>query len=159
MTQPKTQVERLRSTWRNLSRKPGGKLLFSKLFGWAIPYSGSVRPRILELAPGRAVIAVEDRRAIRNHLDSVHAVALVNLGEMSTGLALGFGLPAEGRSILVKLSCEYLKKARGRLVATCDAPPVPSTEPRDYEVVSVIRDAAGDAVARATAVWKVGPSR
>jgi acyl-coenzyme A thioesterase PaaI-like protein len=159
MTRPKTPVERLRSAWRTLSPKPGGKFVFSKLFGRAIPDSGSIRPDILELAPGRAVIAIEDRRAVRNHLDSVHAVALANLGEMSTGLALGFGLPSDGRSILVKLSCEFLKKARGRLVATCDAPAVPSTEPRDYEVVSVIRDADGDAVARVTAVWKVGPNR
>jgi len=159
MTHPKSQVERLRSTWRNLSSKPGGKWLFSKLFGRFIPYSGSVRPEILELGPGRAVIAVSDRHSVRNHLDSVHAVALANLGEMSTGLALTFGMPAEGRSILVRLSCEYLKKARGRLVATCEAPAVASTESRDYEVVSVIRDEAGDAVARATAVWKVGPRR
>lgn len=159
MTKPKTPVERLRSTWQRLSPKPGGKFVFSKLFARFIPYSGSVRPEILELAPGRAVIAIEDRRAVRNHLDSVHAVALANLGEMSTGLALGFGMPADGRSILVRLSCEYLKKARGRLVATCEAPAVASTEPRDYEVVSVIRDGKGDAVARATAVWKVGPSR
>jgi acyl-coenzyme A thioesterase PaaI-like protein len=159
MTKPKTPVERLRSTWQSLSPKPGGKFVFSKLFGRFIPYSGSVRPEILELAPGRAVIAIADRRAVRNHLDSVHAVALANLGEMSTGLALTFGMPAAARSILVLLSCEYLKKARGRLVATCEAPAVASTEARDYEVVSVIRDEHGDTVARARAVWKVGPGR
>jgi len=159
MTKRKTPVERLRSTWQSLSPTPGGRFVFSKLFGRFIPYSGSIRPQILELAPGRAVIAIDDRHAIRNHLDSVHAVALANLGEMSTGLALGFGMPADGRSILVRLSCDYLKKARGRLVATCEAPHVASTESRDYEVVSVIRDATGEAVARTTAVWKVGPSR
>ena len=159
MTQPKTPVERLRSTWQSLSSKPGGKFVFSKLFGRFIPYSGSIRPEILELAPGRAVIAIDDRRAVRNHLDCVHAVALANLGEMSTGLALGFGMPADGRSILVRLSCEYLKKARGRLVATCEAPAVASTEPRDYEVTSVIRDGRDDIVAKTTAVWKVGPGR
>jgi len=159
MTKPKTPVELLRSTWQSLSPKPAGKFVFSRLFGRFIPYSGSIRPRILELAAGRAVIAIDDRRAVRNHLDSVHAVALANLGEMSTGLALTFGMPADARSILVRLSCEYLKKARGRLVATCEAPAVPSTEPRDYEVVSLIRDEKGDTVARATAVWKVGSSR
>jgi len=159
MTESKTPVERLRSTWQSLSPRPGGKFLFSKLFGRFIPYSGTVRPEILELAPGRAVIGMTDRRAVRNHLDSVHAVALANLGEMSTGLALGFGMPADSRSILVRLSCEYLKKARGRLIATCDAPAVATAEARDYEVVSLIRDEKGDTVARATAVWKVGPSR
>jgi acyl-coenzyme A thioesterase PaaI-like protein len=153
---PKKPVERLRAAWRRLSPMPGGKRIFSWLFGRSIPYSGSIRPEIRELAPGRAVVAMGDRRAVRNHLDSVHAVALLNLGELSTGLALAFGMPPDARSILVRLSCDYLKKARGPLVATCDAPAVGSTESRDYEVESVIRDAGGDVVAKATAVWNVG---
>jgi acyl-coenzyme A thioesterase PaaI-like protein len=159
MSEPISPVERLRATWQSLSAKPGGKWLFSRLFARFIPYSGSVTPEVLELAPGRAVIAIEDRRAVRNHLDSIHAVALANLGEMSTGLALGYGMPKESRSILVRLSCEYLKKARGRLVATCDAPAVASSETRDYEVTSLIRDGKDDVVARTVAVWKVGPGR
>lgn len=159
MAKSDAPVERLRATWRSLSAKPGGKWLFSKLFARFIPYSGTVSPEILELSPGRAVIAIEDRRKIRNHLRSVHAVALANLGEMSTGLALGFGMPAGSRSILVRLSCEYLKKARGRLVATAEAPAVASAETRDYEVTSLVRDGNGEIVAKTVAVWKVGPDR
>ncbi len=159
MPKPEAPVERLRTTWRRLSARPGGKWLFSKLFSRFIPYSGTVAPEILELSPGRAVIAIGDRRIVRNHLRSIHAVALANLGEMSTGLALGFGMPAGSRSILVRLSCEYLKKARGRLVATAEAPAVASAETRDYEVTSVLRDGTGDVVARTVAVWKVGPDR
>lgn len=159
MAKPEAPVERLRTTWRGLSVKPGGKWVFSKLFSRFIPYSGTVSPEILELSPGRAVIAIEDRRRVRNHLRSVHAIALANLGEMSTGLALGFGMPAGTRSILVRLSCEYLKKARGRLVATAEAPAVESSGTRDYEVTSLIRDDRGEVVARTVAVWKVGPER
>ena len=159
MTRPEAPVERLRSTWRGLSAMPGGKWAFSKLFSRFIPYSGSVAPEILELSPGRAVIAIEERRRVRNHLRCVHAIALANLGEMSTGLALGFGMPAGTRSILVRLSCEYLKKARGRLVATAEAPAVASSETRDYEVTSLIRDGQGEVVAKTVAVWKVGPDR
>jgi acyl-coenzyme A thioesterase PaaI-like protein len=158
MITQKLSVGQLRSTWQSLSAKPGGKWLFSRLFGKLIPYSGSVTPEVLELAPGRAVIAMADRRAVRNHLNCVHAIALANLGEMSTGLALGFGMPSDARSILVRLSCEYRKKARGRLVATCDAPAVTSDRTCDYEVESFVRDSAGDLVAKATVVWRVGPA-
>ena len=159
MRKPEAPVERLRTTWRSLSAKPGGRWLFSKLFSGFIPYSGTVSPEILELAPGRAVIAIEDRRRVRNHLRSVHAIALANLGEMSTGLALGFGMPAGTRSILVRVSCEYLRKARGRLVATAEAPAVESSGTRDYEVTSLIRDGKDEVVAKTVAVWKVGPER
>ncbi len=159
MAKPEAPVERLRASWQSLSTKPGGRWLFSKLFSRFIPYSGSVAPEILELSPGRAVIAISERWKVRNHLRSVHAIALANLGEMSTGLALGFGMPAGTRSILVRVSCEYLKKARGRLVATAEAPAVASAETRDYEVTSLIRDENGGLVAKTVAVWKVGPER
>jgi acyl-coenzyme A thioesterase PaaI-like protein len=68
-------------------------------------------------------------------------------------------MPAGTRSILVRLSCEYLKKARGRLVATAEAPAVASSETRDYEVTSLIRDGKDEVVAKTVAVWKVGPDR
>ena len=94
---------------------------------------------------------------MRNHLGSMHAVALANLAEASSGLALLCGLPADARAILTGLSIEYAKKARGTLRSECDFPPVTTAEPREIEVESVIRDAAGDVVARGRARWKIGP--
>ena len=98
-----------------------------------------------------------DRRKVRNHLRSVHAVALTNLGEMATGLAFNLSLPAGAKAIVTGLETEYLKKARGMMTATCRCePPAPDDE-RDYEVVGEIRDTAGEMVARVTATWRVRP--
>jgi acyl-coenzyme A thioesterase PaaI-like protein len=149
----------LRTAWKRLAPLPGGKRLFSKLIGRLAPYTGSIDPRVLELAPGHARVELRDRRAVRNHLRSVHAVALMNLAEVATGLAIGAGLPDDARGILSGLSIEYVKKARGRLTAECDCEIPSGSERRHYEVSGVIRDADGDVVARATARWLVGPRR
>ena len=101
---------------------------------------------------------MDDRRAIRNHLASIHALALSNLGEMTTGLALAYALPPEARTILTKLSTEYLKKARGRITAVAAAPLVDATE-REVPVEAALTDAAGVVVARVTAHWLVGAAR
>lgn len=144
--------------WRRLSPLAGGRWLFSVLVGRRARYTGSIAPRVVALAPGRVVVRMRDRAAVRNHLRSVHAVALANLAEVSSGLALLAGLPADARAILVRLSIDYVKKARGTLSSECDFAPVTSAEPREVEVESVIRDAAGEVVARGRALWKIGPA-
>ena len=151
--------EVLRTWWDRLSPLPGGKALFAFLFGRMVPYSGSVHPRFEELAPGSARVSIPDRRSNRNHLRSVHAIALMNVAEISSGLALLCALPRGARGILVGLSIEYVKKSRGTITATCRSAESFPAERAEHLLLSVLTDATGDVVARAQARWLVGPER
>jgi acyl-coenzyme A thioesterase PaaI-like protein len=105
------------------------------------------------------VVTLRDRRRVRNHLGSIHAIALANLGEMVTGLALMNSLPDRARGILTGFNVDYLKKARGRLTAECRCEiPVDNSE-REYELTGEIRDVQGDIVSMARARWLVGPEK
>jgi acyl-coenzyme A thioesterase PaaI-like protein len=144
--------------WSYFGTSALGRKLFSRALGVVVPYTGSVGATVEELERGRAVVSLRDRRAVRNHLASVHAVALANLGEFSTGLALISGLGVTSRAILKGLEIEYLKKARGRLEARAQVDPVEdASETREPTIVGEIRDSAGDVVARVHARWLVGP--
>lgn len=125
-----------------------------------VPYTGALGATVVDLRPGGATVRLKERRRVRNHLRSVHAVALANLGEVTTGLAVVASLPAGARGILTALRVEFRKKARGVLTCSCDAD-VPSDvgEPLEVEARADVRDATGDVVAEVTATWLVGPER
>ena len=149
----------IRSLWDRCTKLPAGTWLFSRALGRIVPYTGSIRPRVRELEAGHATIEMRDRRAVRNHLRSVHAIALANLAEVTTGLPLAYGVQPKGRTILVSLTVEYVKKARGTLVATSQFTPPDASHDGEIEIPVEVRDADGVVVTRARARWRYGPIR
>jgi len=147
----------IRDQWDLLSRFPGGKLLFSKAVGRVAPYTGTIGARVEELTRGFSRVTLRDRRAVRNHLQSVHAVALVNLAELTGNVALAYSMPDDARFIVAGLTIDYLKKARGLITATCACPVPETSERREYDVVVEMKDADGALVARSTLRSLVGP--
>lgn len=147
----------VRSMWDRFSGRPGGRWIFSRLLGRLVPYTGSIKPRVLELTATGARIEMRDRRAVRNHLDSVHAIALANLAELSTGLPLAYAVQPRGRAILLSLTVEFLKKARGTLVGSSSFVAPAADQDAEIEIPVEVRDASGTVVARARARWRIGP--
>jgi acyl-coenzyme A thioesterase PaaI-like protein len=142
---------------------PGGRRLFSFIVGRLAPYSGSIRAVVEQLEPGYVVLTMADRRSVRNHLSSIHAIALTNLGELASGLALLADLPPGSRGIVTGIEVEFSKKARGRLVATgtARAPGLDELAERDRSCLAraEILDAERDAVAVVHVEWRVGLGR
>lgn len=153
-------AQRIRRLWDRLSPRPGGKRLFSWLVGRTAPYTGTIGARVEALGEGHARLTLRDRRKVRNHLRSVHAVAQLNLAEEASGLAVTYSMPPHLRGIPVRLEIDYLKKARGTITAVCELPgpiPEPAGEERTaYEAPVVLTDPAGDVVSRAVARWVIG---
>jgi acyl-coenzyme A thioesterase PaaI-like protein len=155
---PASPGARVLALWRRLSPLPFGRRLFMAAFGAMVPYSGALGAEVEALEPGHVRLRLRDRRGVRNHLDSVHAVALANLGEMASGLAMVTALPPGVRSIVTSLSITFAKKARGVLVAESRVTVPEVRGDVEHDVRAEIRDAAGDAVATVTVRWRLGPA-
>jgi len=151
-------TDTIRTAWDRLHKLPGGKALFSKIVGQMAPYTGTIDARVVELRDGFGRVELDDRRGVRNHLNSIHAIALANLGEMVSGVTMLYGLNPKMRGILVGLDVEYLKKARGTLTATCEVAPVTAVEEQRLTLTVDIRDERGDLVCRVFPKWLLRPA-
>jgi acyl-coenzyme A thioesterase PaaI-like protein len=145
----------IREAWDKLAKIPKGNIVYSQLVGRMVPYTGTIPAVVEALGEGAATVSMRDTRRVRNHLNSIHAVALANLGELSTGLALNYTLPPKARCILVSLRMDYVKKARGTLRATARFEKPEWGPHQEILVVGEIVDAKGDTVAKVTATWLV----
>jgi acyl-coenzyme A thioesterase PaaI-like protein len=147
----------IRQAWDMLEGVPRGRALYSRLLGVLIPYTGSIHAEVKQLTPGFSRVELPDRRNVRNHLSSIHAIALCNLAELTGNSALAYSLPPDARFIVSRLDIRYLKKARGTITGTCHCPAELTNERREIELRVQMRDPSGVLVAEATLTTLVGP--
>lgn len=112
-----------------LSRLPLGRELFSRGVCSTAPYFGSIRPLITDLRVGRCEARLTKRRAVQNHIGTVHAIAMCNLCELVGGLLIEATLPDTLRWIPKGMTVRYLKKAASDLHAVLEWTP---TLPADF---------------------------
>ena len=144
--------------WKRARGSRLGRWLFSRGVGRFAPYTGTIGARVEELEPGHSVVTMRDRRAVRNHLNSVHAVALTNLIELTGSLSIIASLPPETRMIPVRLETDFIKKGRGLMTAEANCVIPSSNEKAELPATVVVRDDAGDEVARGRVTVVIGPS-
>ena len=87
-----------------------------------------------------------NRRRVRNHIGTVHAIAMCNACELAAGMAIEASLPEGLRWIPRGMVVRYLKKAETDLVASAR---VEGIAPGDVLVPVRVRDARGEVVMEA----------
>ncbi len=147
------------SLWRRFHDKPLGKWLFARLICWKAPYFGTIAPRFEELRPGYARVSLKNRRAVHNHIGTVHAIAMCNLAELGAGTMMEASLPASMRWLPRGMNVQYLKKAQTDLVAECVADDIADGPARDVVVKCAIKDGAGNIVCQVDVIMYLSPRK
>lgn len=152
-------LDKLLPLWNRLGSNRIGRWAFSFLIRWVNPYSGRLGAEVSVLEKGYAELILKDKQRNRNHLDCIHALALSNLGELTSGMAVLSSLSADCRGIVTHLSVDFYKKARGtlRCVCRCEVPEI-KTETR-FAVSSDIFDKDAVKVATVEVTWQLGTKR
>ena len=96
-----------------------GERLFSFAFSQVAPYFWSIRPRFTVIEPHHAEVVVPKRRAVKNHIGTVHAIALCNGLEAAMGVLAEATIPPGKRWIPRGMEVAYTAKATSDI--TCHA--------------------------------------
>lgn len=138
----------LLNLYQKVTRWPCGQWLFSRAVCFKAPYFGSISPTITLLENGRCQARIRDRRAVHNHIGSVHAIALCNLAELCAGVMTDASLPDGMRWIPKGMTVSYLKRAKGSMHATATPaiPLVGAAESYELPVNVDVLDESGDRV-------------
>lgn len=113
-----TATPRALELYRRLSAVPLGRWLFARLICLKAPYFSTIRPSFRELRPGLCQVSMRKRRAVQNHVGTVHAIANANLCELAGGMLMEVSIPTTMRWIPRGMTIEYLKRASSSVTAT-----------------------------------------
>ena len=110
----------------SMAARPLGRRAFSVLFASKAPYFRTVRPQVREVRPHHAELSIRKRRAVQNHIGTVHAIAVCNGLEAAMGLLAEATTPKDRRWIPKGMQVSYLAKS------TTDLLCVAETDPADW---------------------------
>jgi acyl-coenzyme A thioesterase PaaI-like protein len=145
--------------WMRAQRSAFGRWLFARTVSRRAPYFGTIRPRFLDLQPKLCRVSMKKRRAVENHIGTVHALAMGNLCELAAGMCTEVTIPVAMRWIPRGMTIEYLAKAGTDVTATAR---LEKTEWHGAENVSVpvsVHDTDGKEVVRAVISMYVSPRK
>ena len=103
-----------------------GERLFSMAFALKAPYFGSIKPRFTVVGPNHAEVVIPKRRAVQNHIGTVHAIALCNGLEAAMGALAEATIPSHKRWIPKGMEVSYTAKA------TTDITCIAETDPEQW---------------------------
>jgi len=131
--------------YETATKYPLGRKAFSKVAARMAPYFSSISPVILTLEPNRCEVLLRKRKAVENHIGTVHVIAIANGLEMAMGIMAEASVPTHLRWIPKGMTLSYPAKAGSDI--TCSAIVSPEAwTPGDMDVPVVARDDRGTTV-------------
>jgi len=99
------------NTYNKFIKLPFGKKLFSWYSARRAPYFGTVSPIITDIKPNFCEVHIKKRRAVENHIGTVHVIAICNGLEMAMGVMCEASIPKHLRWIPKGMDVKYTAKA------------------------------------------------
>jgi acyl-coenzyme A thioesterase PaaI-like protein len=145
--------------WIRAHRSAFGRWLFARMVSKRAPYFGTIKPKFLDLQPTLCRVSMRKRRAVENHIGTVHALAMGNLCELAAGMCTEVTIPVGMRWIPRGMTIEYLAKAETDVTATARLDKSEWAGAENIGVPVTVHDVNGKEVVRAVISMYVSPRK
>lgn len=89
-------------------------------FGRMVRFTGTTGITVEELTHKRCVVSLSNRKAVRNHIGSVHAVANILIAESATGYLVGMNVPDTSVPVIKTIKADFVKRSKGDMRAAAE---------------------------------------
>ena len=137
------------SLYQKTRRYPFGEKIFSKMVSRMAPYFGTIKPLIKELRPNHCECLIKKRRAVHNHISTVHVIAICNGLEMAMGVMAEASIPKHLRWIPKGMTVDYTAKAGTDILCVAEVQPE-QWQPGDMAVKVTAYDTSNTIVVKGT---------
>ncbi len=166
MTDAAFTPNRMQRQLARLRRAPGflQTWLRDRVLHRAVPFTGTAGVRFIHMAPDRVEVRLLNRRAVQNHIGSVHASAMNLLAETASGMVVGMNVRDDCLPLAKSLTMDFRKRATGDMTAVATLSTLQREVLRDADkgevnVRVVVTDATGTEPVECEFVWAWVPAR
>lgn len=106
--------------YKRVTALPKGRTVFSKFYARKAPYFATIKPYVTDMRPHFASLTLPKRKAVHNHIGTVHAIAVCNGLEAAMGLLAEATTPQDHRWLPTGMDVRYLAKSTTDLVCLAE---------------------------------------
>jgi len=136
----------------------------SLLVGRIVKFVGTAGCTIEELSQQRAVVSIQNRKPIQNHIGSVHAAAMALIAETASGFVVAMNVPDDRVPVIKSMKINFFKRSKGSMRAVAQLSPeqissILATEKGEVTPSIVVTDEEGKEPISCEMVWAWTPKR
>ena len=139
-----------------------GVKMFSFLVGYYSPFSNVTNPLVISYNEKECKVLMKDNQKNYNCFNSVHAIAMSNIGELSIGLVILEYINNKNknstiykyRGIITNIECIYYKKTRGDIIAISNI-----EDMANNNLIASLYNTQGKIICNVSTTWNISKER
>jgi acyl-coenzyme A thioesterase PaaI-like protein len=91
--------------------------VLTKIFCTTVKFAKTASIKLVSVTNTQAVLTLENKKKVRNHIGGIHAIAAALLAESATGIVFGMNVLDSCIPLLKSMTIHYQRRMKGNLTA------------------------------------------